>query len=187
MEVLLVNGSPHPRGDTARHLSYVEEALRGDGVDTTWFQLGASPVRDCIGCERCADTGRCAFDDKANELIDALRAADGVVIGTPVYFAGPTGSLCSLLDRVFYAGVEHGEGFAGKPAAAVAVCWRAGTTATLDRLYKYFSFSEMPIVTSHYWSQAFEGSYLGRDDEYGADVMRQLGHNMAAALGGDAR
>ena len=184
MKVLLVNGSPHAQGMTARQLAFVEEVLLQDGIEAVWFQVGSKPVQDCIGCERCEATSRCVFGDVANDLIEAILAADGIVIGSPVYYGGPAGSLCSLLDRAFYAGDEHGSGFAGKPAAAVVNCWRAGTTAALDRLYKYFSIAQMPIITSHYWSQMFNGEYLGYDDEYGADVMRQLGHNMATFLKG---
>ena len=187
MKVLLVNGSPHQRGNTARQLGFVEEALAADGIETAWFQVGSAPIQDCIDCGRCSDTGRCGFDDKANELIDALNDAAGIIVGSPVYYGSAAGSLCCLLDRAFYAGDEHGPGFAGKPAAAVVNCWRAGTTAALDRLYKYFSIAQMPIITSHYWSQMFNGEYLGHDDEYGAEVMRQLGHNMAEFLGGSTR
>lgn len=188
MKVLLVNGSPHPKGKTASQLRFVEEGLSEQGMESVWFQLSAKPVRDCIDCGRCSETSRCIFgDDQANELLDAFRAADGIIVGSPVYYAGPTASLCALLDRVFYAGDEHGPGFAGKPAAAVVNCWRAGTTAALDRLYKYFSIAQMPIITSHYWSQMFNGEYLGHDDEYGAEIMRQLGRNMAQYLKGGLR
>ncbi|MBE6479241.1 MAG: flavodoxin family protein [Olsenella sp.] len=180
MKVLLVNGSPHPHGTTARQLGFVEEGLAEGGVGATWFQLSAKPVRGCIACERCAELQRCAFDDdQANSLLDALNEADGVVVGSPVYYGGPNAALCALLDRAFYAGAEHGPGFAGKPAAAVVSCWRAGTTAALDRLYKYFSITQMPIVTSYYWSQMFDGRYMGHEDDYGADAMRQLGRNLA--------
>ena len=187
MHVLLVNGSPHGQGMTARQLAFVEEGLHADGIETSWFQVGSKPIQDCIDCGGCSGVGRCVFDDAANELIDALNAADGVVVGSPVYYGAAAGSLCCLLDRAFYAGDEHGSGWAGMPAAAVVNCWRAGTTAALDRLYKYFSIAQMPIITSHYWSQMFNGEYLGHDDEYGAGVMRQLGHNMAEFLKGGAR
>lgn len=188
MQVLLVNGSPHPHGTTARQLSFVEEGLAAASVDAAHFQLAARPVRGCVDCGRCGELHRCAFDDdQANELLEAMRAADGIVVGSPVYYGGPNSALCALLDRAFYAGDEHGEGFAGKPAAAVVNCWRAGTTAALDRLYKYFSIAQMPIVTTYYWSQMFDGRYMGREDEYGAKAMRQLGDNMAKFLLGGAR
>lgn len=187
MQVLLVNGSPRPKGTTAAQLGFVEEGLAEHGISCTRFQLPATPVRGCIECERCDGVGRCAFDDEANALIDAMMAADGIVIASPVFYGGPNGALCALLDRAFYAGAEHGAGFAGKPAAAVVNCWRAGTTAALDRLYKYFSISSMPIITGHYWSQMYDGRYAGKDDEYGAENMRQIGRNMGAYLAGGAR
>jgi len=174
-KILLVNGSPHPNGNTARALKTVENTLKEKGLDTEWFQLSAKPVRGCIGCERCVTGYRCAFDDdQANELIDRIVACDGVVIGSPVYFAGPNGALLALLDRVFYAGSCHGRLFKGKPGAAVVTLWRAGSTASLDRLNKYFSYSEMPIVSSNYWTMAHNGN-----DRTGTQIMQTLGENMA--------
>lgn len=178
MKVLLINGSPRPNGETAHSLAIVENILRQSGLDTGWFQLGTEPVRGCCHCNRCQKTNRCAFsDDKCNALIEEFLAADGVIIGSPVYFAGPNGALCALLDRVFYAASNFGYHFAGKPGAAIATCWRAGATATLDRLNKYFTFSEMPVVSSNYWSLKLTG-----DDPYGEDVLKRLGQNMAAEL-----
>jgi multimeric flavodoxin WrbA len=159
-------------------LSIVEKELQRAGVETVWFQLGTEPVRGCCSCGSCAGTNRCRFtDDKCNELIEGMLAADGVIIGSPVYFAGPNGALCALLDRVFYAASNFGYHFAGKPGAAIATCWRAGATATLDRLNKYFTFSEMPVVSSNYWNMKLSGS-----DGYGEGILRQLGKNMAKEL-----
>jgi len=106
-----------------------------------------------------------------------MTSADAVVIGTPVYFAGPNGALCALLDRVFYAAANFGQLFAGKPAAAVATCWRAGATPSIDRINKYFSFSQMPIVSSEYWN-----GYLGPQDRFGASVIKTLAVNLAGLL-----
>jgi multimeric flavodoxin WrbA len=178
MTVLLINGSPRKNGETALSLSIVEKTLQESGIGTVWFQLGTEPVRGCCHCNRCEKTSRCAFtDDKCNELIEACLAADGIIIGSPVYFAGPNGALCALLDRVFYAASNFGYRFAGKPGAAVATCWRAGATATLDRLNKYFTFSEMPVVSSNYWNLKLTG-----DDPYGEEILKQLGRNMARKL-----
>lgn len=139
-----------------------------------WFHIGNKPVRGCIGCERCKDTHRCAFkDDGCNDLIEAMLNADAVIIGTPVYFAGPNGALCALLDRVFYAVANYGQMLKGKPAAAIATCWRAGATPSIDRLNKYFTFSQMPIVSSDYWN-----GYLGEKDDFGAEVLKTLAQNM---------
>lgn len=177
-KVLLINGSPRQNGETHSALAEVEAALRENGIDCEWLQLKAEPVRGCIHCGGCESKHRCVFDDDAcNEIIDKIVSADGVVIGTPVYFAGANGALCALLDRVFYAGAYYGGLFAGKPAAAVATCWRSGASATLDRINKYFTFSEMPVVSSSYWNIKLEG-----DDRYGKEILRTLGYNMAKML-----
>ena len=178
MKVLLVNGSPHKNGHTAAALKIVEEQLHAKGIETFWFQLNGKPVRGCIACERCASTHRCAFkDDLCNELIEDMLEADGIVVGSPVYFAGPNGALCALLDRAFYAAANYGQLFAGKPAAAVATCWRAGATPSIDRINKYFTFSQMPVVSSEYWN-----GYLGAHDSFGIENLKTLGRNMAELL-----
>ena len=185
MKVLLVNGSPHANGATAKALSLVEKGLTENGAEAEWFHIGNAPVRGCIDCRQCEKLGRCAFDDdKANALADAMAAADGVIIGTPVYYAAPNGALCALLDRVFYSRMEFGDSkpFRGKPAAAVSVCWRSGTTSSMDRLNKYFTISEMPIISSVYWNNG-----LLLDEEAGTapfeeKVMTTLGANMAKFL-----
>ena len=150
MKVLLVNGSPHEDGNTYQTLRVIGDCLNQHGMESEVFQLGNGLVRGCIGCNGCKTAFRCVFDDDCcNALIEAILKADGIMIGSPVYFAGPNGALCALLDRVFYAAAEHGRLFAHKPAAAVVNCYRAGATAALDRLNKYFTFSEMPIVSSN--------------------------------------
>ncbi len=177
-KVLLINGSPRSNGETWTALSIIETALQEKGIDCEWFQLGTEPVRGCIHCGGCENKYRCIFnDDACNELIDRIAASDAVIIGTPVYFAGANGALCALLDRVFYAGAFYGGLFAGKPAAAVATCWRSGASATLDRLNKYFTFSEMPVVSSSYWNIKLEG-----EDKYGEEILRTLGYNMGKML-----
>ncbi len=174
-KILLVNGSPNRDGNTAAALKLVGAAIAQKGIETEWFQLSSGPVRGCIGCEQCRSTHRCGFvDDQANELIEKIAACDGVVIGSPVYFAGPNGALLALLDRVFYAGSCHGRLFRGKPGAAVVTLWRAGSTASLDRIHKYFAYSEMPIVSSAYWNMLHSGK-----DEFGEKTLRILGENMA--------
>lgn len=176
--VLLVNGSPHTGGNTAAALKIIEKELLGRGIETVWFQLDEEAVRGCIDCGHCEEEHRCAFrDDQCNELIEQLLGADGVIIGTPVYFAAPNGALCALLDRAFYATANYGQLLAGKPAAAIATCWRAGATPSIDRLNKYFTFSQMPVVSSEYWN-----GYLGEEDEFGTEVLKTLGVNMAGML-----
>lgn len=176
--VLLINGSPHAEGNTAAALKTVEAVLLEQGLRTAWFQLEDTPVRGCIGCGRCKETHRCAYTgDGCNALIEKMLNADALIVGTPVYFAGPNGALCALLDRAFYATARFGQLLQGKPAAAIATCWRAGATPSLDRIHRYFSYSQMPIVTSRYWN-----GYLGEEDGFGKKVLETLAANMATQL-----
>lgn len=176
--VLLINGSPHANGNTAAALRIVERELTKRGVQCEWFHIGSKPVRGCIDCQHCQETHRCAFDDDpCNRLIEALLRADGVIVGSPVYFSAPNGALCALLDRAFYATANFGQKLKGKPAAAVVTCWRAGSTSALDRLNRYFSFSQMPIVNGDYWAD-----YQGKEDDFGANTLLLLGKNMASLL-----
>ena len=151
MKVLMVNGSPKSKGNTAAALAEVGAALEGHGIEWEVFQLGAAPVRDCIGCGKCAELDcACVFDDDmVNELIKAAQQADGFIFGTPVYYAHPTGRILSVLDRAFSAG---GAAFEHTPGAAIAVARRGGITASFDVLNKYFTIKQMPVVASTYWN-----------------------------------
>lgn len=177
-KVLLVNGSPRAAGCTYTALAEVEKGLARGGVQAEYFQLGTKPVRGCIACGKCGNSGYCVFqDDGANDLIRAIQAADGVVFGSPVYYAGPNGALCALLDRVFYAA---GRSFYGKHGASVVSCRRGGSTASLDRLNKYFTISGMPIVPSQYWCMVHGNNPDEvRQDLEGLQIMRTLGDHMA--------
>ena len=146
------------------------------------FQLGAKPIRDCIGCGQCGKLGgRCTFDDDVvNELIAAAEQADGFVFGSPVYYAHPSGRILSALDRAFYAG---GHAFEHKPGAAVAVARRGGTSTTFDVLNKYFTIKQMPVVASTYWNNVFGRVPGDADgDAEGLATMRNIGKNMAWLL-----
>ncbi|MDR3210178.1 MAG: flavodoxin family protein [Oscillospiraceae bacterium] len=181
MKVFLLNGSPHPEGCTFTALSEVAAVLSRNGAETEIYQLGTSPVRGCVACHRCHSIGKCAFgDDAANEIIEKIKAADGVVLGSPVYYAGPNGALCAVLDRVFFAAARD---FAYKPGAAVVSCRRGGASASFDRLNKYFTISHMPVVPSQYWN-AVHGATPDdvRRDKEGLQIMRALGANMAWLL-----
>ena len=181
MKVLLLNGSPHPHGCTFTALSEVAKTLEENGVETEILQIGAKPVRGCIACGGCAGKGRCAFgDDIVNTLIEKMEQADGFIVGSPVYYASANGAVECILDRAFYAG---GKAFVHKPAAAVASARRAGTTATLDELTKYFTISQMPVVSSTYWPMVYgnKPEDVAKDEE-GLQVMRNLGRNMAWLL-----
>ncbi len=182
MKVLLVNGGPHEKGCTYTALCEIEKELNSAGVETEIFWLGNKNVRGCIGCGGCAkNNGKCVFnDDVANTLIDKAESADGFVFGSPVHYAAPSGTICAVLDRAFYAG---GKNFKYKPGAAILSCRRAGSTAAFDVLNKYFTISNMPIVSSGYWNMV-HGSKAEDvlKDEEGLQVMRTLGKNMAWIL-----
>ena len=182
MRVLLVNGSPHEQGCTYTALMEVAKALEAEGVETELFQLGRKPIRGCVACGGCAGKGKCVFDDDVcNRLIERMQAADGLVVGSPVYYAGPNGALCAVLDRAFYAG----GGMAHKPAAAVVSCRRGGASATFDRLNKYFTISQMPVAASQYWNSVHGNTPDEvRQDKEGLQTMRTLGRNMARMLRG---
>ncbi len=181
MKVLLINGSPHREGNTYIALSEVAKALQASGVEAEIVSIGTRAVQGCIACGRCAQLGRCVFNDPLYEEIRGkLESADGIVVGSPVYYAGPNGSLCALLDRLFYSA---GALLEYKPAASVAVCRRGGASATFDRLNKYFTIKNMPVVSSQYWNSV-HGRLPGEaeQDAEGMQTMRTLGRNMAWIL-----
>lgn len=180
-KVLLINGSPHGEGCTYTALQEVAAALQQEGVITEFLHTGSKPVRGCTGCKACRMTSKCVYnDDPANAILQGILDADGIVIGSPVYYAGPNGALLALLDRAFYA---SGRLFAGKPAAAVVSCRRGGASAAFDRLNKYFTISQMPVIASQYWN-AVHGNTPEevRQDAEGLQIMRTLGRNMAWML-----
>ena len=181
MKVLLLNGSGHKAGCTDRALREVASALNAQGVETEILWLGSGPVRDCIGCGGCAKGAGCVFrDDTVNEIIEKARTCDGFVFGSPVYYAHPSGRILSYLDRLFYAG---GGAFAYKPGAAVVSARRAGTTASLDVINKYFTINNMPVVSSGYWNMVHGNTPEEVEhDLEGLQVMRTLGRNMAWLL-----
>ncbi len=181
MKVLLVNGSPHAKGCTFTALSEVAGALEKAGIETQLMQIGGKAIRGCIACGKCAETGHCIFtDDPVNEGIDLLRAADGLVVGAPVYYAGHNATLCAFLDRVFFMKAAP---YAYKPACAVVSCRRGGATASFDRLNKYFTIARMPVVSSQYWNEIHGNTAEeARQDLEGLQTMRTLGANMAWML-----
>ena len=186
MKVFLINGSPHRKGNTFIALSEVAGALEKDGIQTEIIQLGTKAVQGCIACNKCAELGHCVFQDTLyNQVREALQEADCIVVGSPVYYAGPNGALCALLDRVFYSCSEL---LAYKAGASVAVCRRGGASATFDRLNKYFTILNMPVVSSQYWNSV-HGRRPGEatEDAEGLQTMRMLGRNMAWLLKGVKR
>ena len=183
MKALLVNGSPHKSGCTHTALSLVDEGLAEGGVEADEFWIGAKPIAGCIGCYRCAELGRCVFeDDKVEEFLEAAGGYDAFVFGSPVFFSGVAGSMKCFMDRVFFSNRGRVD-FALKPAAVVASARRAGTTATLDQLEKHLQHQQMVQVNSRYWPMVHGNSSdeVMRDEE-GVQVMRVLGRNMAWLL-----
>ena len=183
MKVLLVNGSPRKEGNTYLALKEIATTLEAQGVDTEIFWVGNEPINGCVMCGGCMKTKRCAMNDIVCAFQDKALEADGFVFGAPVHFAGPAGNFCSFMDRLFYSCVNDGKTLCLKPAAAIAVARRAGTSATLDRLNKYITYGHMPLISSSYWNMAF-GAKRGEvsEDQEGLQTMRNIGLNMAYIL-----
>ena len=181
MKVILVNGSPHERGCTDRALREVAAALESEGVQTEMLWIGRQPVSGCTGCGACRKLKKCVIDgDGVNDFIRKAQSADGFVFGSPVHYASAGGAMISFLDRAFCSG---GAAMKYKPGAAVASCRRAGASATFDMLNKYFTISNMPVVSSQYWNSV-HGRLPGEatQDAEGMQTMRTLGDNMAWLL-----
>ena len=178
MKVIILNGSPKAKGNTATALREVEKTLNQQGIETDWIHVGHRDIRGCIACNGCWKSGRCAFDDIVNEISAKMKEADGLLVGSPVYFASPNGTLLALLDRLFYSNLHTD--WTMKVGASVSIARRGGATATMDVLNKYFLKTNMPVVPSQYWSIA-HGTMPGEvtQDEEGMQTMRQLGLNMA--------
>ena len=181
MKVLLVNGSPHEFGCTYTALAEAAKTLENEGISTEFFWLGTKPLSGCIGCGTCRKAGKCVFDDKVNEFLEKAKETDGFLFGSPVHYAAASGALTSFMDRAFYAGAK--ELYALKPAAAVVSARRAGTTAAFEQINKYFTISEMPVISSCYWNMV-HGSKPDdvKQDEEGLYTMRLLAKNMAFFL-----
>ena len=182
MKVLLFNGSPRGEGCTYTALSEAASALEKEGIETEIVSVGNKPILGCTGCGACRSAGKCVFGD--NDGVNAFAAkaaeADGIILGAPVHYASISGAASSFLDRVFYS--DSGA-FRGKPGAAVVSCRRAGSTASLDQLNKYFTICEMPVVSSRYWNMVHGSNpQQVKEDLEGMQVMRYLGRNMAWML-----
>ena len=181
MKVLLVNGSPHEKGCTYTALKEVSKTLNEAGIETGIFHIGTKPLSGCIACGKCVELKRCVFQDRVNDFLDLAKDADGFVFGSPVHYASAGGSMTCFMDRVFYAdGCSDRHSFYLKPAAAVVSARRAGTTAAFDQLNKYFTISEMPVISSQYWNMVHGASPEDvMQDKEGLQIMRVLGRNMA--------
>ena len=181
MKVLLFNGSPRANVCTYTALNEIASVLNAQGIETEILQIGNKPVQDCIGCNGCAEKGKCVFSgDPVNEWIKKAKSADGFIFGTPVYYAHPSGRILSAMDRLFYAGDKQ---FEHKPAAVIASARRAGTTATLDTISKHLTDAQMPVISSTYWNMVHGNTpEQTKQDSEGMQTMRNLGANMAWIL-----
>ena len=180
MKVLIINGSPNKNGCTSRALKEVESVLNKEGIETINIHIGKDDIRGCISCGYCSKNHKCAFNDIVNEAALAFEECDGLLIGSPVYYAGINGTLKSFLDRFFHSSYNKKS---LKVGAAIISSRRAGSTDALDQIYKYFGISNMVIATSNYWNEVhgFNSSDVEKDIE-GLQTMRTLGLNMSFLL-----
>ena len=177
MKVLLVNGSPHKNGNTALALGQMEEIFEKNGIEVEKLHIGNKAIRGCIACNSCAAKGKCVFDDAVNEAAAVFKDADGLVLASPVYYAGPNATLTAFADRLFYS---TGFDKTMKVGASVVCARRGGLSASFDRLNKYFTISGMPVASSQYWNSIHGGAPGEADeDEEGKQTMRTLARNMA--------
>lgn len=176
-KVILLNGSPHSNGCTAAALAEMIKVFQEEGIETELVHVGNRDIRGCISCGRCSKTGKCVFDDLVNQVAPEFEKADGLVVGSPVYYGSPNGTILSFMDRLFYSTSfsKH-----MKVGAAVVSCRRGGNTASFDALNKYFTISSMPVASSTYWNQVhgFTAEDVRKDLE-GLQTMRNLARNMA--------
>lgn len=182
MKVLLINGSPKASGCTYTALCEVAKELEKENIQTEIFHVGNKPIRGCMACGSCSkdNSGKCIFDDDTvNIALEKAKKADGFIFGSPVHYASASGMITSFLDRFFYAGNV----FQNKPGAAIVSCRRGGATAALDQLNKYFTISNMPVVSSQYWNMVHGNTPEEvKQDLEGMQTMRTLGKNMVWLL-----
>ena len=177
MKVLLINGSPHAKGCTHTALALAAEVLNREGIETEEIQVGNKDVRGCISCNRCSQLGKCVFDDIVNETAAKLATADGLIVGSPVYYGNPNGTVMSFLQRLFYS---KNYDLHMKVAASVVSCRRGGNSASFEALNQFFGISGMPTVPSTYWNDVhgFSAEDVLRDEE-GVQTVRNMAANMA--------
>ena len=177
MKVLMVNGSPNAKGNTAMALEEMRKVFEAEGIETELVHVGHRDIRGCIGCRTCKKTGKCVFDDLVNDTAKSFEEADGIVIGSPVYYASANATLVAFLDRLFYSTPFDKT---MKVGASVVVARRGGLSATFDELNKYFTISGMPVASSQYWNSV-HGQLPGQaaEDAEGLQVMRELARNMS--------
>ena len=177
MKVLVINGSPNLHGCTARALDEAIAVLNAEGIETELMQVGSKKISGCLDCGFCRRSGRCVYDDAVNETAEKLETADGLLVGSPVYYASPNGTLISFLDRLFHSSAAR---MHMKVGAAIVSCRRGGASAAFDALNKYFTISGMPVASSTYWNSVhgFTAEDVEKDTE-GLQTVRNIAHNMA--------
>jgi len=177
MKVLLINGSPRAQGNTALALKEMEQIFKEEGIETVMVQVGHRDIRGCIACGRCGELGKCVFEDAVNECAKEFAECDGIVVGSPVYYASANGTLTAFLDRLFYS--AHCDK-SMKVGASVVAARRGGLSATFDQLNKYFTISGMPVASSQYWNSVHGGAAgEAQQDAEGMQTMRTLARNMS--------
>ncbi|SEH33643.1 flavodoxin family protein [Selenomonas sp. KH1T6] len=176
MKVMMVNGSPKPKGNTAAALEEMRKIFEAAGVETEMVHVGNKPIRGCIACQKCSETGKCVFDDLVNETASLFEECDGLVVGTPVYYASANATVIAYLDRLFFS--THFDKTM-KVGASVVVSRRGGSSSTFDEMNKYFTISGMPVAPSQYWNMVYglEPGDAAKDAE-GMQTMRTLARNM---------
>lgn len=182
MKVLLFNGSPHKEGCTYTALKEIADTLNEEGIGSEIFHVGNDPITSCRACRACAKYGKCVINDRVNEFVEKAKDFDGFIIGSPVHYASSSGATATFLDRAFFSAFLSGNGyiFEHKPASAVVSARRAGTTATLDQLNKYFTITQMPIISGRYWNMVHGATPEEvKQDLEGLQNMRILARNMA--------
>ena len=177
MKVLLINGSPNANGNTAMALHEMEEVFAAQGIETEWIHVGNLAIRGCLACQTCYKNAKCAIDDVVNEVAKKFEECDGMVVGSPVYYAGANGTLTAFLDRLFYS-TRFDKRM--KVGAAVVAARRGGLSSTFDQLNKYFTISGMPVASGQYWN-SIHGAKPGQaaEDAEGLQSMRTLANNMS--------
>ena len=182
MKVLLFNGSPHKNGCTYTALEEISKTLQEEGIDSEIYQIGTEPVAACRACYACRKLGRCVINDRVNDFLEYAKDFDGFIFGSPVHYGSACGGITAFLDRAFFTAFQSGRGdiFLHKPGAAVASARRAGTTAALDQLNKYFAITQMPMISGSYWNMVHGASAEQvLEDKEGLQNMRILARNMA--------
>lgn len=178
MKVLLINGSPDPKGCISAAMDELAQTFAKNGIETKELQIGTQDIRGCIACRQCKKTGKCVFDDAVNAAVKDFEEADGIIVGSPVYYGSANATLVAFLTRLFFSTGHIDKRM--KVGASIVSCRRAGNTATFDELNKFFTISEMPVASSRYWNEVHGYTWEdAKNDLEGMACMRTLANNMS--------